>query len=345
MLRTKSDQLLLAFLTVFCLLGSQAGFAAELCEIKQVESKSLSHRSRVLKFPDGRTITVIGHNHGDREYPLELSKLTRSDSAEVSNEQFEERVKKLVTSNRVAVQNANEDLEYLRSVLVKNQEIKFVGYEGTQESADENLKWMDALHKRYYSQVWKRSLDSTFYNRNAILLATGATTYLKLTEPGLFRNRKIVGLESDQASSIYDIALDEFEVAGDELKKLAQGDSAFLEKISDTYSELFALYSIYEPVKHDQLVIAAAKKNIPDKYLGAGLKWIRAGLKEMAAMKGRDRAIVQNMISSGESGILFIGWWHLDSVANMVRAKCLALPGAPEETGVSEIGDGDKAVE
>lgn len=327
----------LVSLLVCCSLITSSVYASEACEITQIESNGLSERSRIVEFPDGHTITIIGHNHGDREYPLKFSALTRASKEEVSSEQFTVRVRELLEDGRKSVKDANEDLGYLRSLLQMNRDIKFIGYEGTQRAADENYEWMVGLQNRYYSQVWGRDLSPSSDHKNAILLAAGAPMYLKMTEPGLYRNRSIVGLESDSAASIYDISLEEFDAARDELKALAKGDKEFLGKISDTYGELMALYSIYEPSKHDELVLVAARKNIPEKYMEAGMKWIRAGLEEMTAMKGRDRAIVDNMISINESGVLFLGLWHLDSIANMVQQKCLEsnshAPGTSSLTG------------
>lgn len=68
-----------------------------------------------------------------------------------------------------------------------------------------------------------------------MLVAFGATNYLKITEPSLFRNRELVGVESNDASEKYKIALDKFDTAGDQLKQLAKDDVIFLKLISETY--------------------------------------------------------------------------------------------------------------
>lgn len=39
----------------------------------------------------------------------------------------------------------------------------------------------------------------------------------------------------------------------------------------------------------------------------------------MKSLKKRDQAIVKNIISTNKSGILFIGLWHIDSIAKELK--------------------------
>lgn len=67
------------FLLSFVLLSGQQIVAADYCEISQIKNDNVSERSRQVTFSNGRQIIVIGHNHGDRDYPLKLSKLVKND--------------------------------------------------------------------------------------------------------------------------------------------------------------------------------------------------------------------------------------------------------------------------
>lgn len=156
-----------------------------------------------------------------------------------------------------------------------------------------------------------------------MLLASGAVNYFKMTEPHIFRNRELVGFESDEASKKYSLALEKFDAIGDQLKQLAKDDKVFLKMISDTYGELIQLYGFYEPDQHNALLLKAADSKMPEKYKTVGMAWIRAAIEEMTAMKERDKAVVKNMVSSNQSGILFIGLWHLESIANLMKQGCL----------------------
>jgi len=179
------------------------------------------------------------------------------------------------------------------------------------------------LRNRVFSQIQNRNLSPTSKYDNAILLAAGAPTYLALTQPQLLHGRDPIGLESDVASRIHSEALAEFIRQKAVLKGLAAGDKKFQEKIEEMAFEFLSVYEVYEPSKYDHLIIEEVKKEFPPKYLHAALEWARAGLAEMVAMKERDRAVSQNMISQNGSGILFIGSMHLDSVANMLKDQCV----------------------
>jgi hypothetical protein len=199
-------------------------------------------------------------------------------------------------------------------------ELKFVGVEGTLEAVALNSDYFKDLRSRFYGRIRDRSLPPSPDHDNAILLSSGAPTYLSMKEPGMFRGRELTGFESNVASQPYSKALAEFDQARDELKSLAVGDKKFLKTISETYGEMMALYSVYDPKEHDELIIRSATEELPAKYREAGLKWVRAGLKEMTAMKARDRAVVENMISRNDSGVLFIGLWHQGSITNMLAS-------------------------
>ena len=90
-------------------------------------------------------------------------------------------------------------------------------------------------------------------------------------------------------------------------------------------------YGFYDPLQHNAIILREAEKNMPEKYKLLGITWIRAAIVEMTAMKERDKATVLNMVSKKQSGILFIGWWHLDSIANMLNQRCLQENGIPSK--------------
>lgn len=81
------------------------------------------------------------------------------------------------------------------------------------------------------------------------------------------------------------------------------------------------LCGIYDPQQHVAILLREVEKKIPDKYKKAGMLWFQAELEEMKAMKERDKAVVENMIFRNQSEILFIGYWHLDSVANLANLQ------------------------
>lgn len=297
------------------------------CEITQIKNDTVSERSRQIMFPNDRKLIIIGHDHGHKDFPLHLSKLSKNDR--ILNNEFVDQINRLVNSSTASIRHANQDIQFLQKNLENNSQIKFVAVEGTQTTTDSNFQYFFDLQNRFYNQISRRKLPPSANYRWAMLVAFGATNYLKIIEPSLFRNRKLVGVESNDASEKYKIALDKFDTARDQLKQLAKDDVVFLKLLSETYNELMVLYGFYDPQQHDAILLREVEKKIPDKYKKAGMIWFQAGLEEMKAMKERDKAVVENMISRNQSGILFIGLWHLDSVANLIKQHCIQESNTP----------------
>lgn len=291
-----------------------------------------------MRFPDGREIILVGHNHGDRDVPLRLSALVKSDSGKLSNQGFTAEVSAILKDNARALESVQEDVYFLRELLGKNTDIKFVATEATQNVAEKNLEYFKQLRERFSSQLYQRNLPGAGKNHDALLLATGPVNHLKIHEPGLFRGRYLLGVESEPASLKHDEALKNFDAARDRLKAQAAGDSEFLQKISETYGELMAIYAIYDPKAHDTLLLDAVRRNTPQKYMPAAEKWMRTALAEMNAMKARDHAMATTMTERNDSGVLFVGLWHLDSLASMVQKRCIDTWGgvAPATSSVSQ---------
>lgn len=233
--------------------------------------------------------------------------------------------------------DANQDIQFLQNILANNNQFRFLAVEGTPEATSSNYEYFSELQSRLYAQVSRRRLPPSPTYRWAILLASGSVNYLKMTDPNLFGNRELVGFESDEASKKYSQASDEFETAKNQLKLLAKDDKVFLKMISDTYNEFAQLYGFYDPLQHNAILLREAEKKMPEKYKLLGMAWIRAAIVEMTAMKERDKATVLNMVSKKQSGILFIGWWHLDSIANMLNQRCLQENGIPVQKQNSAI--------
>lgn len=313
-------------MAILILTGQQI-IAADYCEISQIKNDNVTDRSRQITFPDGRQIIVIGHNHGDRDYPLQLSKLSKDN--QTLNEDFSSQLRRLLDDSQNSVIHANQDIQFLRKILENNNQFKFLAVEGTQEDTDSNYQYFSELQGRLYGQISRRSLPPAPTYRWAMLLAAGAVNYLKMTEPNVFGNRKLLGFESDEASKKYSVALNKFELAKDQLKILAKGDRVFLKMINDTYGELMVIYGFYDPLQHDALLLKEAEKKMPEKYKIAGMTWMSLATVEMKAMKERDKAVVENMISTKQSGILFTGLWHLESMANMLKQRCHQENGIP----------------
>lgn len=335
-------RLFLSFSTLIVCGGAQA-LAANDCEIRSLPNAQISSRSRAIHFANGREIILVGHRHVNRQYNLKLNSLTRKSQAEVSNARFVTELQEMLNDDSLAVKHAGQDLKFLKEFLQQRPDIQFVGVEGTQLTVQENVSWYQGLQSRYFSQLSRRNLPVSVDHQNAILLVAGAATYLSIVEPGRLRGRPLAGVESENESNIHDEALDEFDQAADALKAQAKGDKVFLKMISETYTQFQQAYPTYDPILHDPKYIAEVRKNIPAKYAELGMKWFKAGLKEMAAMKDRDREIAKNLIERNETGLLLFGHGHLDSVALMLKESC--LKSSPSKPGAAPLSMETQAVQ
>lgn len=297
-------------------------FGAQFCEIRKATSDEIGQRSIGIKFPDGREIIVVGHNHGERENVIKLSLLAKKSQGELSDKDFVKELDSILEGSEKSVVQAKQDIQFLRSVLTKNPNIKFVVNEATQQEADENLEYFSNLKNNMYFQVWGRSLRRSQRYQDAIMGVTGAESYLKITEPHLFKDRKFLGLEDKAISGDYERSSEKFNEARDKLKLQAQHDPEFLKKISETYDVLMALYPKYDPKIHDRLLLDGVVKNTPEKYKEASLDWMKAGIVEMQALKKRDRVTVDGLLNQNSSGVLLIGLWHLQSIARELQRHC-----------------------
>lgn len=304
-------------------LSSLFSHAQTSCRIENPRSGTGAERTRLVRFPDGRELYLIGHNHGDRAYPFELSKLlSRSES--LTARDFLEQLDALAQGIVVAARQAPEDLSYLRSLLTSNPRLKFVGFESTDEVLRNNLIQYTAFHNDFFAKLSQRGIEPTERLKNMILVALGPACFVKINEPSLFIDRTARGFESERATERAERAEAEAEGAHEELKKIAGHDREFMGNISGTDFQLWMqVYPGYVPERDDPKVIGKIEKAaIPEAYRQATMNWIVARLAEMAAMKQREIDVAEGMLATGQSGVLIMGERHMNSVASILKAKC-----------------------
>ena len=321
-------------------LGVTLGFFRTLNFIIVVFSYSLSHgtsycqvqvqdvspgdsRARQIFFPDGREITIVGHTHGDRSLPEDLLKLTLIPTQELSNEVFLEKLSGLVETVHFAKKHLPADQIFLKRLLQTQRKIQFVGFESTNAITQNNMHHYSLLHAGFIENFSLRGLHLSPDHSDLLLVAIGPVASLRILEPNLFNDRRILGFESEAATKAYARASEDVDAIRKKLDEVSRGDRKFQGNIQGTDLQLWQEYDHYVPVRDEAAFLASiASAKIPPAYRELTLQWARARLKEMRELKRREQDVVDNMVATETSGVLFMGYKHLISVSQMLAQKC-----------------------
>jgi hypothetical protein len=295
------------------------------CEISKGGDPANAYRVRIVKFADGREVTIVGHNHGDRELPFQLYDLIKAD--DLANPEFSARLETLAARVEIASRQAAGDAEYFRDYLSRAKGRPFVGFESTEEIAHGNFENYALLRDGFKKALAKRGLAGGPAADGVIRVSLGPAFYLLLDQPQLAENLEVRGFESKEAIRAYDQASERAERALARLKELAFNDQKFLGGISGTDFQLWMLYDAFDPALDPPKILASIRLGeIPAAYRAATLDWMRARLDEMSTLKAREAAVADGMIGAGRSGILFMGEKHLEGVAAALARRCALTP-------------------
>lgn len=314
--------------SLLSLLVGVAQASDKTCAVITPKGSGISERTRSITMPDGKTITIVGQNHGDR---LDLRSIMDQISMKSeTNSNWQWFLQSKLDNNKRAIQDASEEVPYLTEMLSKNPDIKYIGIEADPSTAPDHIKYSKKVQDDLLSEVSRRKI--TDMKTNPLVLGfAGSAVYLKMTNPGLTKNKTYVGLESQEASKLHGEALDKYNAALDKLK--AQIDYGSLEgqalgeKIDQTPGQFFSIYPNYN-ANMDDKIMASALKNTPEKYKQSMKTWISSSLDEMKAMRKRDEAIAKNLNSLDASVVSTIGLAHLDSVMSYLSDTCKKSSGA-----------------
>jgi hypothetical protein len=295
------------------------------CSISKGDDPANGYRVRIVKFADGREITIVGHNHGDRDLPFELYDLIKTEK--LPNHEFSARLEALAGKVQMASRQAAGDVAYFRDYLARANGKAFVGFESTEQIAHNNFANYALLRDGFNEALAKRALERGPAAASVIQVALGPAFYLLIEQPELAKNLEIRGFESEEAIRAYDEASAAVEQAMARLKELAGLDQKFMSGISGTDFQLWMLYDAFDPVNDPEKILATIRlEEIPEAYRQATLEWLRARLNEMSTLKDREAAVADGMIGAGRSGILFMGEKHLEGVAAALAERCALTP-------------------
>lgn len=317
------------FLSLIIFLLSTSAARAATCDIQEETDPRIAGRSESVTLPDGKKITIIGFQHGDRGFwrkVIDLLNQTR-----LSNSEFTQRLHKLLADvdsdfglKDKTIGMAQKNLSYLRDQMKSDSPLGFVADEARMEDSMAFQKLTPQVGSALYEQVWKRNLPPSPDYANTLLIVGGAATYLKMTEPSLFKSTSIVGFETDAAQNNAETTWNQFLATRAQLREAAKADPEYVQKMNETLDDIYSLYMTgpYDPAVHDKIIHDELQKKLPKEHFDLAMKTVDALLTTMKATLERDQANARSMIKTHQSGILFIGQLHLKSVARYVKQFC-----------------------
>jgi hypothetical protein len=319
---------LLLTLAVFALQSVQAGPS---CEPSRLDHEALKDRSWVITFPDGWTITLIGHHHGDPEDLDALAEWATTPVAETPTAEWMAQMDQFLQEQARTEQHAKEDLAFLRTTLWTSPDPIFVALEASDESIEGRINRAQGLKRNLARQICDREIQDPTALREAELVAMGATIYSYLHEPELRARYDLVGVEGGaRGGALQRRGKKTMEIAEARLAEVAREhrlDAATVRPIMEgAVEELNAAYLdsglifIHDHEAIRETVESAAD---PDPELrGAVLSYLFGYLDFLRGMKRRDLAFIHHLARQDRSGVFFVGEEHLDSIAGLLEIPC-----------------------
>lgn len=295
------------------------------CQIQSVDAGSISPRTRMVIFPDGRRITVVGHNHGSRSFPDRFSRINMQSVEQLSNQDYIHELNLLKADAASAIRDAREEFEFLNDILNTDHRIQFIGAEATDPIVKNNIAGYAVMYERFESTLKRRDIKLDPELNDLVIAIISPSYYLQIRHPERLKGIEIAGFESAEATQAFSKALAAVDVTRAHLDKLAKADRHFLSEVGSTSLQLDAFYPKYNPeVDHAKIIKNIEIDKVPAPYREATMAWLEARLDEFDARKWRDSAVVEGMVSRGESGILFVGSAHRESIDLLLEKACLA---------------------
>lgn len=307
------DSCLTAVFLLFFALNSTA--FSETCQILNTDNK----RRKEIHFNDGRTIEVIGHNHGETAQVAYLhfntTKNTYSDNS-VYLQQIYDDLKPL----KEATQHAEEDLKYLREkaptktiqfIAIENGAINFSFFKKNSMQFLDEIKQQHASRKLPESQITEKLFE------NAFLTFTGAARYLKISDPQLMADIDIIGADDDNLVPKNLSALTSAYLDLIQLKELYPENSKLSYVLSNMQKNPTYLFDQeFKDIK------ATLYSTVPKQHHKLLKQFFNSVADMTRIQKQRDQNMVQNIINENSSGILIVGLAHLKPITEILKQRC-----------------------
>lgn len=321
------------FMTSFVLsFLSLPAVANEVCEIRgaqenllecQTRSCSTEERTRSIKFPNGRELWIVGHNHGERSRANKLYELLIK--KRVNKHELSKLMDEVLSDDSENSKQALEDLRFLKQFLRMQTELIFVAVEGDMTRTHENfalIKRTQSLINAHHNQFDDKTLAKLEKMLPSIY---GPHLYLLATQSQLLQKVALVGYESEEAIQ-NEVQIEAKRQQALEALRLELKDNAkLLEDLNEDRSQMVLLNESYDPTVHDQMILNAVRINedIPNNKRRAFTEWIQLEIATLNARLTRDKATSKGMSKENKSGLLFVGQLHLNAIAQLLHEECL----------------------
>ncbi|MGB5584373.1 MAG: hypothetical protein WBO93_12360, partial [Gammaproteobacteria bacterium] len=172
-----------------------AAQAADLCTPQELEHPLIKERARVLHFPAGRSVTLVGHVHGDRKALRRFATWAGKANDAVTDAQWTARLEGFVGTNAKVLEHAHQDLAFLRASLWQAQQPIFVAVESQGADVAGHVNRSEALRSALSTAFWKRGMDNVTLLRDAQLISMGGVLYSNLYDSELMDQYALLGME------------------------------------------------------------------------------------------------------------------------------------------------------
>ena len=320
-----------AFTTVLCLYivftslpahaVSDSGSSA-LCQPTSVDLRPGIPGGTKIQFPSGRSITVVGINHGD--LPT-LSSIAVMAGDSKSNSTAYVNQLQTIFKDRATIVDANLVKSYLQETLAKpTSGIEFVAVEFPQELIDDQQKALQSLRENLLREFSRRrdlGLDNPEQFRDQLALVSGgAAVYLKGTNPGLFSGKKLIGTDGYSQLMTAQLLSDTRDQRCNVLAPTL--DDEHRQRVKSAIDWFDSNSQKVPPAPNDGGFSQLITREVPDAYRSEAELCAKATLNFARNMNDRNKAMAKNLLQQPGSGIQIIGASHAPALLEMLEASC-----------------------
>lgn len=319
-------------ISFFIFFGFTTANAIENCVVSDdtTSTKSMQSMLKQIKFPDGRTFTIIGAVHGDADKSAELIDSAFSYSVGASKEQLIKSLKGVVYSQQERhdheITAKREIYKYLQQNIPS---IDNVALESSPEQLRRNLE-ADKINERYtFVDFDRRGITDPILRTDMMLLMSGPARLLALREPGLFKKTRLVPAEGaarkriDENPKLSARYLHEIQIRITDLAKSKNLPVEMIRKIWDTWQEdLIVHYTVI--LKNWRPMVDMSVEKLPLGIRSDFVKALEESKPILETIHQRDLEMVQNLTALSGNSALIVGTAHAKPILEILKEKCLA---------------------
>ncbi len=288
---------------------------AEICATEKSDNRGS------VKFRDsGRTLTVIGHEHGITLEVMSMGRL--ADDVSSTNEEYLVKALMRLKSFEETLKQYRAEVAELRA-LIQAKKIDFIAL----EYGDEIMQAM-TMQTRIYLPMTRANLENRGLKPSSIvddsfLIFAGPAQYLQQTDPELMKNVRIVGVEDDD---LMQKGLDLMTDAEDRLQTLAAavGKNSDIYKFTErAYGRAVLEYDLHKFLE-DEWITREVDQKVPASLRSKVMDPIISGFAAAEILRKRDAQSSAKLLAQEGSGVLIIGSAHVRSLTNLIQSACAA---------------------